>query len=461
MRTFAVIVLLAHAAPAVAQSEATVADFSRMLEHTTRRVAPAVVEIFTVSYRPGQGLVPRSGDLVTTERASGSGVIVDPDGYIVTNAHVVAGAHRVWVELPIPVTGASILATRSRTIPASLVGIDPETDLAVLHVDQSGLPAAAFGDSDDLRPGQMVLALGSPLGLDNSVSLGIVSATARQLAPESPMIYVQTDASINPGSSGGPLVDVSGRIVGINTLILSQNGGYEGIGFAAPSNIARAVYRQIRAFGRVRRGDIGVHAQTVTPVLAAGLRLARERGVVLADVMPGGAAASAGLKAGDIVLSVDGKPMENGRQFNVNLYRRAAGEVVTLEILRGSEAVRVAVGLDERRDPLAELVGTLDPRSSLVPRLGILGITVDGGVAQLLPRLRMKAGVVVASMVEGALDSADGGLAAGDVVFGVNRTPVPSLADLRAAIDELQAGDPAVLHVERGGERLYLSFTIE
>src|SRR5262249_41647287 len=154
---------------------------------------------------------------------------------------------------------------------------------------------------------------GSPLGLNNSVSLGIISAVARQLEPESPMIYLQTDASINPGSSGGPLVDVRGRIVGISTFIASHAGGNEGLGFAAPSNIVRNIFEQIRKGGGVRGGDMGVRAQTVTPVLAAGLNLARDRGVVLADVTPGGPAALAGLLPGDLVLTLDEKPMENGR----------------------------------------------------------------------------------------------------------------------------------------------------
>jgi serine protease Do len=455
--------LLLTALPAAPQTPAapTIVDVSRSVEATTRSVMPAVVEIFATSYRPGQGLVPRAADLVTTERASGSGVIVDPDGYIVTNAHVVAGAQRLQVEVPIPVTGTSILATRSRTMPATVVGIDAETDLAVLRVSGPGLTAAAFGDSESLRPGQLVLALGSPFGLHNSVSLGVVSAAARQLEPESPMIYVQTDAAINPGSSGGPLVDLSGRVVGINTLIFSQRGGYEGIGFAAPSNVVRTVYEQIKMFGRVRRGDIGVRAQTVTPVLAAGLNLSRDRGVVLADVLPGSSAEIAGLRAGDLVLTADGKPMENGRQFHVGLYRGAAGQVVTLDILRGTDSLRFPVALGERPDLIADLASGIDPRENLVPRLGILGVTVNPAIAQMLPGLRMKAGVVVASLADGTLDSRQGGLAAGDVVFGVNRIPVPALRDLRAAIDALKPGDPVVLHVERRGERLYLPFTLE
>jgi serine protease Do len=238
------------------------------------------------------------------------------------------------VELPIPSSGRSILAVSSRTVKAQLVGLDLETDLAVIKIDERNLPAVTFGDSEELKAGQMVLAFGSPLGLHNSVTLGVVSAVARQLEPESPMIYVQTDASINPGSSGGPLVDLRGRLVGVNTLIVSQAGGNEGLGFAAPSNIVRTVYEQIRKVGHVRRGDIGLRAQTVTPVLASGLNLPRDQGVVIADVLPGSAAERVGLKAGDLVLSLDDKPVENGRQLQIGLYRHLVGDVVTLEILR-------------------------------------------------------------------------------------------------------------------------------
>ena len=438
---------------------ATAADLSSSLEATARLAGPAVVEIFTTSYTVG--VAQSTSDLVTTQRGSGSGVIVDPDGYIVTNAHVVHGAQRLRVELPIPGIGHSILATRSRTLNAQIIGIDLETDLAVIRVGERNLPALAFGDSDELRAGQIVLALGNPLGLRNSVSLGVVSAVARQLEPESPMIYVQTDASVRPGSSGGPLVDLHGRLVGLNTRILSRAGDSEGPGFAVPSNIIRTVYEQIRKAGRVRRGDIGVRTQTVTPLLASGLRLARDYGVVLADVLPGTPAARAGLRPGDLVLALDGKPMENGRQFQVNLYRRFVGDLVTLEILRDDQIVKVPVTITERKDPLADLSASIDPREHLVARLSILGVTLDPQIAEQLPVLRVRSGVVVAARVAGAIDSREGQLAAGDVIYAVNRTPVVGLAELRSMLDALKPGDPVVLQLERLGELTYLAFTLE
>jgi serine protease Do len=275
------------------------------------------------------------------------------------------------------------------------------------------------------------------------------------------MIYVQTDASINHGSSGGPLVDLQGRIVGINTLILSQAGGDEGLGFAAPSNIVRTVYEQIRKNGRVRRGDIGIRAQTITPTMARGLSLPRDYGVVLADVAPRSPAARAGLRRGDLVLALDGKPMENGRQLQVGLYRRFVGDVVSFEVLRNGERVTLPVTMLERRDPFSNVPHAVDPRANMVRRLGILGVTLDQRLAEVLPASRVSAGVVVVSTVDGAIDSREGGLAEGDVVFAVNRTPISDLVSLRTTLDGLSPGDPVVLHLERQGTLMYLTFTVD
>jgi serine protease Do len=460
----ALVILLVSGGPAWAQTKPSAATAAEELSHSTEALArvasPAVVQIFTTAYVPAEGVVARASGLVTTQRASGSGVIVDPGGYIVTNAHVVTGAQRLHVDIPLPVTGDSILAARSRTVDAAIVGVDLETDLAVIKVDERNLATLPFGNSDDLRAGQFVLSLGSPLGLDNSVSLGVVSAVARQLDPESPMIYVQTDAAINPGSSGGPLVDLHGRIVGINTLILSQAGGSQGLGFSAPSNIVHGVYEQIRQFGRVRRGDIGIRAQTVTPILARGLALPRERGVVLADVIPGSPADRAGLRAGDMVLSLDGKAMDNGRQLQVNLYRHVVGDVVTLEILRDGRVDHFPVAVGERRD-LSGLSDAVDAREHMVTRLGILGLNLTDRIRQMLPVVRVATGVVVVSTVAGAIDSRDGGFAPGDVIYAINRVPVSGLGELRALLETLRISDPIVVQLQRRGELMYLAFTLE
>ena len=446
---------------AAAATAAPLADLNGSIEALVRTVDPSVVQIFMTGLTPAEGVVPRQSELVTTQRASGSGVIVDGDGYVMTNAHVVRGASRLRVEIPMQPSGQSLLTRRSRIVNAKVIGMDDETDLAVLKIEANGLRPIAFGDSDSLKAGQMVLAFGSPLGLHNSVSLGIVSATARQLEPDSPMVYVQTDASINPGNSGGPLVDSQGRLVGLNTLIMSSTGVNSGLGFAAPSNIVRTVFEQIKKDGRVRRGEIGIRAQTITPVLAAGLGLSRDQGAVLADIVPGSAADRAGLIVGDVVLTLDGKPIENGRQLQVNLYRRALGDMVKLDVQRGGKTVTASVLVVERFDPLSTAAAGADPRDNVVPRLGILGLTVDADLARLIGSLRAPSGVAVVTASEGVFDADGDGLAPGDVIHAVNGHWVADLPALRAAIDGVKKGDAVVLQVERRGTLRYVSFVVE
>ncbi|PYQ03624.1 MAG: peptidase S1 [Acidobacteria bacterium] len=455
--------LLAALLPAVAAAQAVappasardLSGLSRDLQALSDRVKPAVVQVLTT------GFAAADGQLVK-QRATGSGVVLDADGYVITNAHVVQGARRIQVALAGLASGPSqarsILKAPGRLVGAVVVGTDAETDLAVLKIDEKGLPFMPLGDSEALRPGQLVLAFGSPLGLENSVTLGIVSAVARQIRPEDRMIYVQTDASINPGNSGGPLVDGEGRVVGINTFILSQSGGSEGIGFAAPSNIVRYVYEQIRTRGRVHRGEIGVRVQTVTPGLAAGLGLRQEWGVVAADVPPGGAAARAGLRIGDLILKLDGKVMENARQLEVDLYPRAPGGSVNLDVLRGTERLTFVVPIEERpRDP-ARFADRVSPERNAVGGLGVLALDLDDSVALLLPPLRAKAGVVVATSDGRAGPDP---LQPGDVIYSVNQDPVTGVESLRQALGRVRPHAPVVLKVEREGELRFLVFEPE
>jgi serine protease Do len=451
---------LAQARPQTAAPPVLI-DLDGTIESLVRTVDPSVVQIFTSGLATSEGVVVGQTDLVTPVRASGSGVVVDSEGFVITNAHVVRGASRIRVEVPVSPAGQSLLARRSRIVSARLVGFDEETDIAVLKIDASGLRALPFGDSDSLKAGQVVLAFGSPMGLQNSVSLGIVSAVARQLEPESPMVYIQTDASINPGNSGGPLVDAKGQLVGVNTLIVSTSGANSGLGFAAPSNIVKTVFEQIKRVGRVRRGEIGVRAQTVTPVLAAGLGLSRDYGAVIADVVPNGPGNRAGLAVGDLVLSVDGKPIENGRQFNVTLYRKAVGDVVRLEVLRDEQVKSLNVSVAERNDPLARITGLADPRQNVVQRLGILGVTLGPEVAALMPMLRAKSGVVVVSATAGTFDSDSGGLVPGDVIHAVNGRWIMTLEALRGALEGKKSGDAVVLQIERLGFLSYIAFTLD
>jgi serine protease Do len=447
----------AQARPGPGRELSELSRFSQSLEALSERVRPAVVQILTTGYAEAGGLLSR-------QRASGSGVILDPDGYVVTNAHVVQGARRIQVVFAGlasgPPNAQSILKAPGRVAGAVLVGIDRETDLAVLKVAEKNLPFLSLGDSKELRPGELVLAFGSPLGLENSVTLGVVSAVARQIHPEDRMIYIQTDASINPGSSGGALVDGEGRVIGINTSILTQSGGNEGIGFAAPSNIVGNVFEQIRKTGRVRRGEIGVYAQTVTPALAAGLGLPQDWGVVLSDVLPGGPAARAGLRIADLVLKLDGKVMENARQLEVNLYHRTVGGIVSLEVRRGAHTLTFQATVTERpRDP-DRLADTVSPERNAVPRLGLLALDLEEVQAQIPGPLRAKAGVVVAAAAPDGSSGADA-LLPGDVIYSVNQEPVAGVEKLREVLARLKRSDPVVIQLERNGGLRFVTFEAE
>jgi serine protease Do len=453
-------------APATAQSARApgLADLSKSLQDLAQRVSPSVVQIFVTGFGLPDEDDRSVGEEPVLERGSGSGVIVSADGYIVTNAHVIENATRLEVELPFAATGGdpgrSILGRRGRIVGAQIVAVDEETDLAVIKVEARSLPALAFGDSDALRPGQLVLAFGSPLGLSSSVTMGVISAVARQLTPENPMIYLQTDAPINPGNSGGALVDIDGRLVGINTLIYSQSGGNEGIGFAAPSNIVRNIVGQITRFGRVRRGEIGVNAQTISPVLAEALALPVETGVILSDVAPGSPAAGAGLLPGDVVIAMDGKPMENGRQLRINVYAKGVGEQVALEVRRGGRALSIRVPVAERPNDarrLQDLIG----QQQTIPKLGVTALDLTPAIAQLLPELRRDKGAVIARVAVDAPYSQQGRLLAGDVVYTLNGKTIGSAADLRDAAEALKPATAVVLHLEREGVLFYISFRIE
>ena len=452
------------ATSAAAQARAPrLTELSQALESLASAVSPAVVEIQVAGVGP-VGTAGASG-VLAPRRQSGSGVLVSADGDIVTNAHVVSGARRILVTVPQApdpqLPGRSILKPAGRQLEARLVGVDQETDLALLQVDIEGAPHLKFGDSDALRAGQIVVTVGSPFGLENSVTLGIVSAVARQLEPESRMIWVQTDAPINPGNSGGALVNAAGELIGVNTLIYSRSGGNEGIGFAAPSNIVRYVVEQLRTSGVVRRGEIGATAQTITPALAAGLGLDRTWGAILSDVKPGGPAYAAGLRAGDLVIEIDGKVIENGRQLDVNLYRRAPGSAARLHVQRAGQRRTVTVTVAERENDPGRFVAMVSRGDSEVARLGILGLEIGPEILPLLPWLRERSGVVVAALTPRQPWSPDGGLQPGDVLHRANGSEVTTLAGLRKLVDGRPAGGPLVLHVNREGTLRYVTLELD
>ena len=282
------------------------------LEELAAKVSPAVVQIQTTGYGPLNEGDKGQTALIVRQHAVGSGVIVDPNGYIMTNAHVVEGAQRIRVALPISPTASPSNAPTGRrpVLDAKLIGIHKESDLALLKVEATDLPTLSLEEPQNIRVGQLVLAVGSPEGLQSSVTMGVISAVARQADPTKSLNYVQTDAPINPGNSGGPLVDMNGYVVGINTFILSQSGGSEGLGFAIPARVVNFVYHSLRKYGHVHRIEIGAGAQEITVTLAEGLGLPQTWGVIVDDITPDGPAASAGLQVGDIVVTADDRPIQ-------------------------------------------------------------------------------------------------------------------------------------------------------
>jgi serine protease Do len=435
-------------------------QFGNAIESLARRVSPSVVQILVTAL--GSSGAQQGAGVLERQRIIGSGVIVDPTGFIITNAHVVSGAERVRVALTVdPVgAGASNRPLVGPTLNARVVGLDVETDIAVLKVDTTGLPAMPFGDSDRLRKGELVFAFGSPAGLANTVTMGVVSSVAREVDPQRPVVFIQTDAPINPGNSGGPLVDADGALVGINNFILSKGGGSEGLGFAIPSGIVQFVYRQLRARGQVHRGIIGIRAVEITPELAEGLGLARNWGLLLEDVAPGGPAEAAGLAIGDVVVAMNAQPVGNLAEFVSTLTLRNVGRTVRLDILRGTQPLTIQIPVAERPDRFDRLMSAIDPERNLVRRIGIIGITLDSSTANAVSGLRFPSGVLVAALA-GYGGSVASGLMPGDVIHTVNRKGVTSLDELRSALRELKVGSAAVLQIERQGVFKFLQFEIE
>jgi serine protease Do len=437
-------------------------QFSTSMELLSKRVSPSVVQIFSTGYNLDTDREHSNTNLFSRRLSSGSGIIIGSDGWIVTNAHVVEGSRRIRVRLNQEGEASSSQSGRSRhaLLEAKLVLADRDTDLAFLKIDTTGLPTLELSDSSDLKQGQLVLAFGSPLGLDNSVSMGVVSSVARQLDPDSPTIYVQTDAAINPGNSGGPLVDTRGRVVGVSTLILTQSGGNEGIGLAIPSNVIRNVYNQVRGEGHVHHHGIGMSARNITPALASGLDLSREDGVLIEDVIPQSPAQTAGLMPGDIVLSIDKKPVQNIRQLALGLYSYAVGENAKMEIQRGKQTISYEIPVVEKEDVQGRLADLVTKGQNKIPQLGILALTLDDRLLPMLPPLRNRFGVVVAARDSEGVYIGEGPLP-GDVIYSVNGTPVDSVDSLRSALDALKTADALVLQVERLGSLHYVALEIE
>ncbi|MCU1293407.1 MAG: peptidase and chymotrypsin/Hap [Bryobacterales bacterium] len=435
-------------------------QFDGSLVALTKRISPAVVEIMVSGYGPAAGTNGNDNvDLVVRQNAIGSGIILDPDGYIITNAHVVERAQKIRVALPEP-DGTSPLDMppegKRKVLEAKLVGTHKDTDLALLKVDAHNLPVLPLGVTRPVYPGEVVLAVGSPEGLQTSVTMGIVSSVWRQPDPDKAMVYIQTDAPINPGNSGGPLVDLDGYVVGLNTFILTKGGGSEGLGFAIPSRTIRFVYQNLRQYGHVDRTEIQSSAQEITPTLAQGLGLSQDWGVVISDVAPDGPAAQAGVRVRDIVYSVDGQQIVGLPGFTAALYMHPPDETLTLVVLRGSQRISLLIPAQQHRDEEDDLADFIDPHN-LIGRLGVFVLDFSDKLSAALPSPRISSGVVVVAQSP-ELNSFTSNLHAGDIIHSFNQTPVESVQQLRSMLHSMKPEQAIVLQIERAGKLQYVAF---
>jgi serine protease Do len=426
---------------------------SASVEALTQQVAPSVVQVIVTGFAPVDS-ASDGGIFVGRQRVVGSGAILSADGYIITNAHVIQGAEQVRVVLhqasgDDPV-GQFLSGPPTKTVDARVVGSAAEVDLALLKVDETGLHPLPLADYHRVHQGELVFAFGSPQGLANSVTMGVVSAVARQPDPDNPTLYVQTDAPINPGNSGGPLVNADGQLVGVNTFILSQSGGSQGLGFAIPSAVVASTYPDLRDSGRIHRGIIGLSVQANSADYAGGLGLAKDSGPLVADVLPDGAADGAGVEIGDIVLAVGEHATPTIALFGLEMATYKPGDLLTMRLLRGDSSVNATMRVAEDTRPDPQLAKRADPSTHTIARLGIIGVDVNDEIAALEPKLRERSGVLVAAR-DAKSQGTGNPLTSGDIIHRVNQYSIRSLDGLRTILDGLSPGARAVVQVEHDG----------
>ena len=451
---------VAAAAPAATPSAAapvgTIAppDFSAI----TERYGPAVVNISVSGTRksPGDEAGVFEGDFSeffrrfqqgpgramprnVPVRGQGSGFIVSTDGTILTNAHVVKDASEVTVKL-----------TDRREFRARVLGADPKTDVAVLKIEARDLPVVALGNVKDLRVGEWVLAIGSPFGFENTVTAGVVSAKGRTLPDDSAVPFIQTDVAVNPGNSGGPLFNSRGEVVGINSQIYSQSGGYMGVSFAIPIDVASAIRNQIVATGKVQHARLGVAVQEVNQALADSFKLDRPEGALVSSVEKGGPADDAGLQPGDVIRAVDGQPIVASGDLPAIISRSTPGESVKLQVWRKGSRVELSARLADAAGKVAK--AQEDPQAAAGGRLGLALRPLERGEAR-------QAGISGGLLVEDASGAAArAGVEAGDVLLAVNGAVVSSIEQVRSVV--AQAGKSVALLIQRGGDKFFVPVRI-
>jgi serine protease Do len=367
----------------------------------------------------------------------GSGFIISQDGYILTNAHVVAGDGEVTVRL----------ADAKREFKAKVIGADERTDVALIKIEASGLPTVKLGKSGALQPGEWVAAIGSPFGFENTITAGIISATGRSLPAETYVPFIQTDVAVNPGNSGGPLINLAGEVVGINSMIYSQTGGYMGVSFAIPIEVALEVGKQLRSEGKVTRGRLGVRIQPMTKELAQSFKLEEPNGALIASVEPGSPADKAGLKPGDVVLAYNGQAIDDPNKLPRLVAATKPGQSANLKIWRSGKAEEVNFTAAELAAE-GKTAKAAPDKGTKPNRLGLV-------VSELPPPQRRALGIDYGLVVESA-DASRTPLRPGDVIVGVGRESFKSIEEFNRLISEQKQGDTVALLVRRGEATVYV-----
>ena len=394
---------------------------------------------------PGQGKPPRRG-------GTGSGFIIDADGYILTNNHVVEGADEILVNLD-----------DDNEYTATLIGTDPKTDIALIKInrkngDKTPFPYLQMGDSDKLEVGEWVVAIGNPFGLPHTVTVGVVSAKGRNIGAGNYDEFIQTDASINPGNSGGPLINIKGEVIGINTAIISgggPGGGNVGIGFAIPVNMAKSILTDLREKGKVTRGWLGVMIQKITPDLAKSFSLADKNGALVGDVIPEGPAAKAGIKRGDVIVKFNGQEVSNMKQLPKIVAQTTPETNVKVVVVRDGKLMTLDVGIEILKDgdqKIAQRGATEDP-------LGMQGQDITPDLARSL-NLDSEEGVLVSDVTAGQ-SAAEAGIRRGDVITEIDRKPISNMVEYKSSLGTIKKGRTVLFLIQRGGTTIYIAVRIK
>ncbi|MGC1871407.1 MAG: trypsin-like peptidase domain-containing protein [Acidobacteriaceae bacterium] len=452
------------AATATSSQSTMLEQYDQAIDAVAERAMQSVVQIEVTGFGTRENEEGQTDDtqMLERQRSTGSGVIVDPNGYIVTNNHVVHGALRIRVILgPTTVAikmGSTKFANPQRVYEAKLIGTNSYSDLAVIKIDAADLPYISLPLLYQVHLGQTVLAIGAPQGLDHTVTKGIVSAVGRQPEVDRPMVYVQTDAPINPGNSGGPLVDRDGNLIGINTFIYSTGGGSEGLGFAIPEPIVRFVYHELRAHGIVRAVTIGAHVQSITATLASGLKLPQDWGVIVTDVDEDSPASHAGLLPGDIVKSIDFLPVDSLPKYTGFLYMHQRGKPLRMEVLRNGKTIVLSMEPVDVPPAINNLSDLINPRRDLIASLGIFVIDMNASPPE--NGVRSTHGVIVAGILS-EQPATLANLEVGDIISSANGKAISSTDEFRQVLASFKPGDSVVLTVERQSVMIYVPFELE